>query len=146
MKLQKGSGKGRDAYQKKRQRFLGSATHLVEIDLLRAGKQMPTLNNKIESNYRMLVSRSDSPSETLRDRRPNADLYAFDLPSPILFFSLPLQSGDTEPVIDLQVLLNEVYDLSGYDLAIDYSQEPLPPLSEADAAWANTWLRQCGLR
>lgn len=134
----KRSGEGRDAYEKKRRRFLGSATHLVEIDLLRSGKPMPTLNNNIESNYRIIVSRAE--------RRPYADLYAFDLPTPISSFPLPLQPGDTEPVIDLQVLLNEVYDLSGYDLAIDYSQEPVPPLSEADAAWADAWLGDRGLR
>lgn len=134
----KRSGEGRDTYEKKRQRVLGSATHLVEIDLLRAGKPMPTLNNNIESNYRILVSRAD--------RRPYADLYAFDMPSPIPSFSLPLQPGDAEPVLDLQFLLNEVYDLSGYDLAIAYSQEPVPPLSEADAAWADAWLRARGLR
>lgn len=34
----KRSGEGRTAYEKKRQLILGSATHLVEIDLLRGGK------------------------------------------------------------------------------------------------------------
>jgi len=59
---------------------------------------------------------------------------------------LPLHAGDTETVIDLQSLLNDIYDISGYDLVIDYSKEPVPPLSEADAAWNDAWLRQQGLR
>jgi hypothetical protein len=46
----------------------------------------------------------------------------------------------------LRALLNGVYDISGYDLVIDYSREPEPPLSEVDAAWADSLLRERGLR
>ncbi|MBO1348802.1 MAG: DUF4058 family protein [Hormoscilla sp. GUM202] len=134
----KRSGKGRNAYQKKRQRVLGSATNLVEIDLLRGGIPMPFFGDNIFSDYRILVSRDN--------QRPYADLYAFNLPDAIPSFPLPLQSGDVEPVVDLQRLLNEIYDLSGYELVIDYSQKPEPPLSEANAAWASSWLREKGLR
>jgi len=134
----KREGEGRDAYKKKRQEVLGSATNLVEIDLLRGGKQMPVFGNNIESDYSILVSRDD--------RRPQADLYAFNLPEVIPSFPLPLQSPDVEPVVDLQRLLNEIYDQSGYDLVIDYSKNPEPPLSEANAAWAEAWLREKGLR
>jgi len=133
----KRSGEGRNAYQKKRQRVLGSATNLVEIDLLRGGKPMPFFGANISSDYRILVSREN--------QRPYADLYAFNLPEAIPSFPLPLQSGDVEPVVDLQRLLNEIYDLSGYDLVIDYSKNPEPPLSEANAAWASSWLREKGL-
>jgi len=134
----KRSGEGRNAYKKKRQRVLGSATNLVEIDLLRGGKPMPVFGDNIESDYRILVSRDD--------QRPHGDLYAFNLPDVIPSFPLPLQSSDVEPVVDLQRLLNEIYDLSGYELVIDYSQKPEPPLSEANAAWASSWLREKGLR
>ncbi|WP_337907217.1 hypothetical protein [Iningainema tapete] len=34
----------------------------------------------------------------------------------------------------MQTLLNEMYDLYGYDLVIDYSNKCVPPLS--DASWA----------
>ncbi len=74
---------------------------------------MPFIDSNIESHYRILVAR--------RDKRPYADLYAFNLQDVIPTFSLPLRSGDTEPVIDLQALLNEVYDVSGYDLVINYT-------------------------
>ena len=39
-----------------------------------------------------------------------------------------------------------VYDRAGLEMAIDYNREPVPPLSEADAAWANELLQQQGLR
>ncbi len=134
----KRAGKGRKMYEEKREQVLGSRTNLVEIDLLRKGESMPFLGNNIASNYRILVCRGN--------KRPYGDLYAFNLPSVIPSFSLPLRSGDTEPVIDLQALLNGVYDIYDYDLVVDYSQEAVPPLSKADAVWVNELLQEKGLR
>jgi hypothetical protein len=134
----KRSGKGRQMYEDKRHQVLGSRTHLVEIDLLRQGEPMPFFGNNIESHYRILVGRGNC--------RPYADLYAFNLQDVIPSFPLPLRSEDTEAVVDLQTLLSGVYDISGYDLVIDYSREPVPPLKDSDAAWADTLLREKGLR
>ena len=134
----KRSGKGRNVYLSKRERIFGSLTHFVEIDLLRSGEPMPILNAGIASDYRILVSRGD--------RRPQADLYALNLQNPISCFSLPLRSEDREPAIDLRALLDNIYDVGGYDLKIDYRAEPVPPLSEKDAAWADALLHQQGLR
>jgi Protein of unknown function (DUF4058) len=131
-------GKGREMYETKRENIFGSRTHLVEIDLLRSYQPMPVLGNNIESNYRILVSR--------RERRPIADLYIFNLPDPIPAFPLPLRPGDAEPIVDLQTLLNAVYDRAAYDFRIDYTATPIPPLSEADAAWADSLLRKRELR
>jgi hypothetical protein len=136
--VNKRSGDGRKAYETKRLRVLGSSTHLIEIDLLRRWQPMPILNQGIESHYRLLVSRGEC--------RPQADLYAFNLQQKIPLFPLPLKSGDSEPLVDLHQLLNTVYDRGSYDLAIDYSQQPVPPLSEMDAAWADTLLQDQGLR
>lgn len=83
--------------------------------------------------YRILVSASA--------RRPKASLYAFDLPTPIPAFPLPLAMGDPEPVINLQALLGEIYDQSGYDLAINYQLDPSPPLSPEVTQWLETWLQ-----
>jgi len=55
---------------------------------------------------------------------------------PIPTFSLPLHQGDNEPTVDLGHLLHELYSRAGYDLRIDYSQEPVAPLGEADTHWA----------
>lgn len=53
----KRTGEGRNAYLQKRQQVLSSATHLIEIDLLRAGEPMPT-KGVTRSPYRILISRS----------------------------------------------------------------------------------------
>ncbi|MGH2371712.1 MAG: DUF4058 family protein, partial [Chloroflexota bacterium] len=52
---------------------------------------------------------------------------------------------DAEPSVDLQVLLNQVYDRASYDLRIDYRGAPVPPLQE-EALWADELLGQQGLR
>ncbi len=128
--INKRAGEGRQKYESKRNKVLGSSTHLVEIDLLRRGKPMLVYHGNTQTHYRILVSRGDC--------RPQADLYAFNLQDTIPSFPLPLKSGDREPLVDLQLLLNNVYDEASYDLAIDYNQEPVPPLSEEDRIWVNT--------
>lgn len=135
----KRSGKGRQMYEEKRAEILGSRTHLIEIDLLRRGQKMPIINNDVDSHYRVLVCRGNC--------RPRADLYAFNLQNPMPAFPVPLRSDDTEPIVNLQELFTEIYDVGSYDLKIDYRNwEVLPALSEADTIWANDLLRDRGLR
>ena len=135
----KRTGKGRQMYEEKREEILSSRTHLIEIDLLRRGRKMPVIGNNVESHYSVLVCRGN--------RRPRADLYAFNVQNPIPAFPLPLRSGDIEPIINLQELFTQIYDIASYDLKIDYRNwEVIPALSEADTIWANAWLRDRGLR
>jgi len=130
----KRQGEGRKAYQTKRLQILGSSTHLVEIDLLRGGESMPILDNNIKSDYRILVSRSQL--------RPRAELYPFNLPEAIPAFLLPLQKEDIEPLVDLQNVIQDLFDRAGLDLAIDYNSEPVPPIQEIDLIWVNELLKE----
>ncbi|MGD1716830.1 DUF4058 family protein [Dapis sp. BLCC M172] len=134
----KRSGKGREMYLEKREKILDSLTNFIEIDLLRRGQRMPILDHENKNHYQILVSREK--------QRPRADLYAFNIQNKIPEFPLPLRPEDTEPIIDLQALLNNIYDVGSYDLKIDYTQKPVPELLENDATWADTWLRQEGIR
>lgn len=118
---------GREVYDKKRLKVLGSLPHLVEIDLLRTGQPF-VMKTPRQSDYRLVVSRSQ--------RRPNADVYLFSLRDPIPNLPIPLQKSEAEPVVPLNQILHDLYDQGGYDLIIDYQRPPEPPLSEADAAWA----------
>jgi hypothetical protein len=121
------SREGRMQYESKRLKVLGSLTHLVEIDLLRAGQPFP-MKAPGQHDYRILVSRSQ--------HRPRADIYLFGVRDVIPTFPIPLRSGEAEPALPLNNILHELYDQGGYDLIIDYRQPPQQPLSEADAAWA----------
>ena len=134
----KRSGEGRIAYDKKRLKILGSASNLVEIDLLRNGRPMDILDNHIQSDYSILVSSFK--------QRPKADLYAFNLKENIPKFPLPLREGDKEPTVNLNELINGIYDRASYDLVIDYSQEPVPKLSKENKVWADEVLKEKGLR
>jgi len=126
-------GEGRRTYEAKRQVILASATNLVEVDLLRQWPSIVSLPKTLQTHYRILVSASAA--------RPQASLYAFNLQEPIPAFPLPLQPGDPEPVVNLQSLLADIYDQSGYDLVIDYNAEPIPPLSKDEAQWLTNWLQ-----
>jgi hypothetical protein len=130
----KRQGEGKKAYQTKRLQILGSSTHLVEIDLLRAGESMPILDNDIKSDYRILVSRSQL--------RPKAELYPFNLLEAIPAFFLPLQKGDIEPLVNLQNVIQDLFDRAGLDLAIDYNSEAVPPIQEPDLNWVNDLLKE----
>jgi hypothetical protein len=56
---------------------------------------------------------------------------------------LLLRAGDGKPILDLQGLLNGVYDRRApYNLRIDYTAAPLAALSETDAGWADVLLRE----
>ncbi|MFM7428016.1 MAG: DUF4058 family protein [Elainella sp.] len=46
-----------------------------------------------------------------------------------------MPAGDTEPTIDLNLLLSEVYDQAALDFAIDYSQPPTPAVGEEAWQW-----------
>jgi hypothetical protein len=123
-------GKGLEAYLSKREDVLASLTHLVEIDLLRMGDPMPCRGNIPAYDYRILTSRSQL--------RPKADLYGFNLRDLMPCFSLPLRNQELEPTIDLHSLLDIVYDRAGYEFAIDYTKNSVPPLSEEDRSWGNS--------
>jgi hypothetical protein len=131
-------GEGRTQYELKRERVLESRTHLVEIDLVRAGQPMPMFGAIPATAYHILISR--------QARRPEADLLPFGVRQPIPDFLLPLLPGDEELAVPLNMLLHELYDRAGYDLRINYRGDPEPPLEEDDAAWADALLREKGLR
>jgi Protein of unknown function (DUF4058) len=122
-------GIGRLQYETKRLKILGSATHFVEIDLLRQGNAMAMVGDFRQSHYRIVVSKSET--------RPKAQLYGFNLQDKIPEFPVPLRTNELEPAIDLKSLLDQIYDQGSYDLRIDYSRPPIPALSEPDMAWVN---------
>jgi hypothetical protein len=114
------------SYLAKRETVLGSPTHLVEIDLLRGGRPMPEANRPA-CDYSALVSRSEG--------RPRAGFWPIGLRDRLPVVPIPLRDPDPDARIDLQVVLDHVYDTSGYEDFI-YRSGPEPPLGADDAAWA----------
>jgi hypothetical protein len=129
----KRAGEGRIAYERKRNKILASTTHLVEVDLLRGGKPFPIATQNL-GDYRILICQGD--------RRPTGDLYAFSLRQSIPKVPIPLMPGEEPPLLDLQKLLNHVYERGRYHLAIDYQQPLQPALSQADQQWMDKLLKE----
>lgn len=73
-------------------------------------------------------------------------MYAFNLRDAIPSFHLPLESGESEPLVELQTLLNGVYDRASFDMGIDYDIQPVPQLKPEDAVWVDELLRTEKLR
>ncbi len=128
---------GHFCLRRKRGYVFRSWTSLVESDLLRAGESMPVIGAQVRSDYRILVSRGL--------HRPRAALIAFTLRQPIPAFMLPLLPGDEEPEVALNRILHDLYRRARFDLRLDYTQPPIPPLSEADKAWAQELIEASGL-
>jgi hypothetical protein len=127
-------GEGRTAYERKRNRILSSTTHLVEIDFLRGGKPFPiasmraaSAQEKCGGDYRILICRGN--------RRPTGELYAFSVYQPVPPVPIPLIPGESEPILELQPLIDRVYQKGRYHLAIDYNLPPQPPFSAEDRQW-----------
>jgi hypothetical protein len=133
----KKAGPGRIAYETKRQQVLRSLAHLVEIDLLRADTPMPMLGQSAPSRYRILIS--------LAHQRPRANLYSLSLQTPIPLFKVPLRRGESEPTLDLQRLIHEVYDRAGFAFVMDYNRMLSPRLTQADQTRLTQHLQSQGL-
>ncbi len=119
------------AYLSRRERWVLASTNFVEIDLLRAGEPMP-IRQTVESDYRILVNRGW--------KRNKASLYAFNLPAAIPAFPLPLQRHEAEPLIPLNDVVHDLYSRARFDLRIDYSELPPPPLTEEQVRWVRNIL------
>ena len=132
-------GDGRREYLSKRAEALSSHTHLVEIDLLRAGRPMPLAGSAPSSQYRILVANG-------RRNEPIADLYPFGIRQPMPDFVMPLDEGAESVSLNLNEIINDIYARRYYNLLVDYQTDPEPPLSDDDRIWLDLLLREKGLR
>lgn len=130
--------RGRASYLEKRQEVMTSPSHLVEIDLLRCGVGIHTRELLPPADYYVHVSR--------KANRPKGVVWPILLTQRLPVLAIPLRPADDDTPLDLQQVLNTAYDRAAYDLAVDYRREPVPPLREAQQAWAHTLLQRGGLR
>lgn len=124
----KQAGSGRDEYLQQRNDVLQGDVHLIELDLLRAGKRMPMGKPLPDGDYHVIVSKAD--------KRPIADVYSWTIRQPLPTIPVPLAGDDPDVPLNLQEVLNIVYDQAGYDYTLPYEQEPDPPLRPEDTEWA----------
>ena len=126
-------GDGRDQYLTKAESLRLGGVSLVEIDLLRTGMRgLPipdeTLLPGQRTAYRAVVKRGWVPRKV--------EVYPISLRARLPVIRIPLRETDADVPLDLQRVIEQVYENGSYALTTDYSRSPSPPLEEADAAWA----------
>ncbi len=120
------AGYDRDAYIAKRREYLMCDVNFIEIDLLRGGPRMP-IAELPPCDYYVLVKRA---SERVR-----AGLWPVQLRDRLPEIPIPLRDPDPDARLELQVVLNTVYDRAAYRHRI-YRGTPKPKLNAVDASWA----------
>lgn len=123
---------GRTEYLNKRNTVLHSEANLVEIDLLRGGKRLPTVEPLPKGDYYAFVTRAE--------RRPTVEVYSWPLERRLPKIPIPLAEGDPDVSLDLQAVFDTTYDRSGYDYALNYQKSVEPALSESELAWVSAML------
>ncbi len=121
-----------DEYLAKRRLILLSTAHLLEIDLLRQGKRAPMQQPLPPAPYFVFLSRAE--------KRPITDVWPIALSDPLPVVPVPLLPDDGDALLDLQAAFTAMYDLLGYDRAVDYTQPPEIPLPDTTAAWVKAHL------
>jgi len=109
------------------------------IDLLRAGERPSLAGPLPEAPYFIILSRAE--------RRPIAEVWPLHLQEPLPILPVPLLPPAPDVPLDLGRALATIYDRSGYDLRIDYTQRPpAPALSAEDGTWLEAHLHTAGKR
>ncbi|MCB0111152.1 MAG: DUF4058 family protein [Caldilineaceae bacterium] len=127
-------GRGLDQYREKRRLILLSAVHFVEIDLLRGGERPGwELNDPpFDADYILLVNRESSPQRT-------SEIWDVALSDSLPTLPIPLLPPDPDIALNIQRVLETIYQRHVYDRRIDYTQPiPPPPLRPAMQAWWDT--------
>jgi hypothetical protein len=122
----------RKLYLEMRDAIRATKTQFVEIDLLRGGQRLPWVGPLPQSEYLALAS--------VTSGKPRTKVWPMKLTERLKTIGIPLKAGEPDAPLDLQAALNTVYDRAGYDLVIDYTQPPDPPLTPEQAKWSAEWL------
>ena len=140
--INKKSQTDRDVFHRRQVEFVKHGVNLVEVDLLVAGGwtvfvQEELIPVKCRSPYRICVVRTE------RLERP--ECYPAPLQDTLPRIRIPLRPGDQDVVLNLQDLVARTWEDGAYEKRIDYSHDPLPPLSSEDGAWLVEWLTSQGI-
>ena len=100
---------------------------------LRGGDKMPMLDPWPDSPYTLLVARAKK-----YDLCQVWPAY-FKLPLPSI--PVPLAKADSDIPLDLQPMIEAIYQRSRYERSIDYSRPLTPPLEAAATAWLEQQLQ-----
>jgi hypothetical protein len=134
----KTSGVGRETYQGKQLELRAAGVSTVEINLLRAG--VPAVTFPIEwvepryrTQYNAVIRKAWVASKYF--------FYPMPLSDRLPMIGIPLRESDQPIPLDLQSLIDRVYQNGAYGHEIDYAQPLSPPLEKDEAEWVTNLLR-----
>jgi hypothetical protein len=127
-------GRGRKEYVRRRNRYLKSKVHLMEVDFLRVGTRVPMRSTFPAVDYFVFLSRVG--------KRPVTEVWPIRLAERLPTVPVPLLEPDMDAHLDLQSALKIAYERGSFDLLIDYGRPPTVPLREDQSKWAAELLRQ----
>lgn len=117
---------GFEQYQQKRNRLMRAGVHLVEIDLIRRGMRSLSESLIPKSHYCINVTHAGE----------RVDVWTVQMQETLPTIPIPLLAPDADVPLDLSGAIRQVYEEADYDLTIDYSRQPPPPmLSDAEQQW-----------
>ena len=117
----------RSTYLARRNTLLHHDVHVVELDLLLKGQRIPLADAYPAGDYFALVADAT--------RRPDCDVYAWNLRQPLPSIPIPLRPPDPGIRIDLAAVFAIAYERGRYARSIDYAQPPTVSLRGDDLTW-----------
>ena len=130
---------GREDYSRKQQDYLDARVNLVEIDLLRGGEYVLAAEfKKIPPSKRRTYMMSVQCRTTTK-------LFGASLREPLPVIPIPLRPKDHDVSLNLQQIIDLVYDRGRY-AKLSYQNDPELPFAPEDAAWVDELLRAQGRR
>jgi hypothetical protein len=127
------SGQGHTDYLYKRVSLIARSVHLLELDLLIAGRPLP-MGRPMRGLYNALVSRAE--------QRPISEVFSWLIRDPLPIIPVPLLAPDADISLDLASVFNTAYQRGRYERSIDYAVPLELPLNTADRAWAQELARK----
>lgn len=126
--INKAPGKdGLGGYLQKRTEFLGSSSHLIELDLLRGGQRLPMAKPLPAGDYFVFIGRVGNKKQ--------AQVIAWPLRAKLPTIPIPLLPEDAESLLDLDAAFEAAYEPALYSRRLPYRDPLTPPLSDADVGW-----------
>ena len=95
---------------------------------MRGGVRTANLPESSDAEYQVYLSRAGAVRQGY--------VWPIDLRLALPKIRVPLRAGDDDVPLDLQDAFAQVYEVGGYDLDVDYSADPVPPLIAGQAQWA----------
>ena len=107
----------------------------LEIREIISGEVVTVIEVVSPKNKRMWEGRDQYFNKRTKILNTQSHLVEIDLwksGGPLPCFVMPLRDGDEGPIVDLNAVMQTVYESAAMDLAIDYSAQLVPALSPDD--------------